>query len=285
MSRTEGEGGFVSGGWDRDARRFRDLARLPSDRWTSGLIGDIDAAVRRLSAAVPSVPSPVMRLAAVAHGFDDPDEWLISARARLITLSSAGSAPATDPDRDLLLFAALACFDQVDYLGFESSRGSGTALRDSLTDPEDADAVARILHWDTMLRLTIRTPDDLLRSWRAAVEVTRDRPYAQDPSEYFNSFDVRSRLQTYLCAISWAGHQAWRPWIEPADDLFRASTRQRDVPLVLRADGRPGEWWRYRLPAGEPPSAAWRIRGTEERDFKRGNLERLVSSRTGPGGR
>jgi hypothetical protein len=207
--------------------------------------------IQRGLARWPAWPSPVLRLAALAHGLDEAlDGRLARAPAQLAELPGRDPAGLDPDEARSILLAALVRAEQFDYASFVSDRGTPMVLRDALTDPEDLDTIGAILRWETLMRLRVSTPDDLLRSWSShAASLARDASH-WDISEYENDLDIRSHLQRLSAALSWAGQAQWREHIEPADDVFRGCTDRVETPLVLAPRAEPAGWWRYRIPAG-----------------------------------
>lgn len=212
-----------------------------------------DEIVERALARWPARTSPVLELAAHAHGLaQDLDARLEYAEAHLAELVRRDPEGLEPNETQSILLAALVRAEQFDYASFESERGTPMVLRDALTDPEDVATVGAIVGWDALMRLNVSTPDSLLRSWARDAFSLAEEVDSLDIAEYDNTLDIRSHLQRLCGALSWAGQTQWREHIEPADDAFRAATERVATPLVLGPGAEPAEWWRYRAPAGGP---------------------------------
>jgi hypothetical protein len=218
------------------------------------------ALVERALAHWPDRASPVLRLAAHAHGLAKHlRDRLAYTAAHLAELVAREPEALEPPDADCILLAALVRAEQFDYSSFESDRGTAMVLRDALTDPEDVATVDAEVRWYALMGLRVRTPDDLLRSWaRDAAALPEDA----DINEYDDTLDIRSHLQRLSASLSWAGQAQWREHIEPADEAFRRATERVDIPLVLGPRAEPAEWWRYRVPLGAPDLYRSQVAGT-----------------------
>jgi hypothetical protein len=240
-----------------------DQRTLPLDVWRLRLLsfangrhrlpeGEQGDLFRRVLARWPDEASPLLRLAALAHGLDeDLETRLPQAPQQLAELSGRDPAGLKPDETRTILLAALVRAEQFDYPSFVSDRGTSLVLRDALTDREDLAAVGAIVRWETLMRLSVSTPDDLLRSWSKHVSsLARDARH-WDVAEYDNTLDIRGHLQRLSASLSCAGQGQWREHIEPADDVFRGCTERVDAPLVLAPRAEPAGWWRYRVPAVE----------------------------------
>lgn len=130
----------------------------------------------------------MLRLAAVAHGLEAGlDERLARAPDRLT--ECAGRDPwSIEPDEaQSILLAALVRAEQIDYRLFVPERATPMVLRDALADPEDLATVGAIVRWETLMRLSVSTPDALLHSWRTHVSSLARDASTWDVSEYENT--------------------------------------------------------------------------------------------------
>jgi hypothetical protein len=201
----------------------------------------------------PAQPSVLLRLASVAHGLDDGlDERLAGAPDQLADCAGRDPWRLEPNEAQTVLLAAVVRAEQFDYESFVPDGDLPMALRDSLTDPDDLSTIAAMVRWETMMRLSASTPDALLRSWRTHVSSIARNASSWDISEYDNTLDIRTHLQEFSAVLSWVGQAQWREHIEPVDEAFRACTERHDAPLALKPRVTPGEWWRYRVPAGDP---------------------------------
>jgi hypothetical protein len=261
---------------ERDAVLLRWLAGhfLP-DRFS---VGERSEALRRIALRWPAEPSPLLRLAAVAHGLEEGlDERLAGAPEQLAAWAARDPWSVEPDEAETLRLAALVCLEPLEYASFAPNyMGTPMVLRDALTDPEDISTVAAMIRWESLERLEVSTPDRLLLIWDTHVSsFARNGHKGWESYEYPNTLDVRGHLQRFVAALSWAGQEQWREHIEPVDEAFRACTERQDVPLALTLDAKPGGWWRYRLPVGAAGLPGWAIWPVEPK--------RYVSGRHGGG--
>lgn len=261
---------------ERDAVLLRYLAVdfLP-DRFS---VGERSEALRRIALRWPAEPSPLLRLAAVAHGLEEGlDERLAGAPEQLAAWAARDPWSVEPDEAETLRLAVLLCLEPLEYAAFAPNYGTPMVLRDALTDPEDISTVAAMVRWESLERLEVRTPDRLLLIWHTHVSSFASEGHSGwDPAEYSDSLARRERLQGYVAALSWAGQAQWREHIEPVDEAFRACTERQEVPLVLTGETKAGGWWQYRLPVGAAASPGWAIWPVEPK--------RYVSGRRGGGG-
>ena len=208
----------------------------------------------------PSEPSPLLRLAAVAHGLEEGlDKRFAGAPAELAALAVRHPRSAEPDEVETLRLANLVCLEPLEYASFVSNYETPMVLRDALTDSEDISTIAAMVRWESLERLEVTTPDRLLLSWRGHVSSVAREGNRGDSSEYRNTLDLRGHLQRFVAALSWAGQAQWRQHIEPVDEAFLVCTEHQDVPLAFTGDAKAGGWWRYRLPVGAAASPGWAI--------------------------
>lgn len=219
----------------------------------------------------PSEPSPLLRLAAVAHGLDEGLDERFAGAAQQLAAWAARDPWSVEPGEvETLRLATLVCLEPLEYASFVPNYETPMVLRDALSDPEDLSTIAAMVRWESLERREVTTPDRLLLSWRGRVSSVAREGHRSDPSEYCDTLDHRGHLQRFVAALSWPGQAQWRELIEPVDEAFRACTERQDVPLALTGDAKAGGWWRYRLPVGAAASPGWAIWPVEPKHYVTG---------------
>jgi hypothetical protein len=263
---------------ERDADVLRALSFGSARRPGRPSLAEQTEALARATLAWPAEPSPLLRLAAVAHGLDDGlDERLAMAPRQLAALATRDPWTVEPDEAATLRLAALVRLEQLDYRSFIPSYELALPLRDALTDPEDRQVIAAMVRWESLVGMGVKTPDRTLLIWRTHVASLYERGWeGWSPPEYESTLSWRGHLQRLAAALSWTGQAQWRTHIEPIDDDFRACTEHQDMPLALTIDAQPGGWWYYRLPTGaaaEPEWPTWPI--SPKRYVTRGHGEGL----------
>ncbi len=252
------EGSASNPSLERDAAVLRWLAGhdLP-DLFSVGEGSDV---LHRTALRWPAEPSPLLRLAAVAHGLEERlDERFAGAPERLVAWAARDPWSVEPDEVETLRLATLVCIEALEYASFLPNYETPMVLRDALSDPEDISTIAAMVRWESLQRREVTTPDRVLLIWRTHVSFLARGHSEWDAAEYVATLEYRGHLQRYVAALSWAGQAQWREHIEPVDEAFGACTERQDVPLALTGDAKAGGWWRYRLPVGAATSPGWAI--------------------------
>lgn len=248
--------GVTGGSLEQGAEVLRRLSYGSAGARAVALV-EREAVLSRSTSSWPAQPSPLLRLAAIAHDLEDGlDEHFGSAPQQLAALSVRDPWTVEPDEAATLRLAALVCLEKIDYRSFVSAYDVPMVLRDALTDPEDLATIAATVRWQSLERMRVATPDEALMTWRRRVALY-EREWEGWHVEWDDTLDVRGHLQRYAGVLSGAGQAQWREHIEPIDDAFRTCTERQDIPLALTNEPRPGGWWDYRLPAGAAAVPGW----------------------------